>query len=217
MDVSPSQIERARAIMLAAAIAFDRGDTDNPITYVKPHWSELGFVLTATREQAEVLVRADRFSRIEKQRLDGMAYLVYLDMLMDFADPGSPTLLRQAFWMKTLVGYNSRVKELVVKRRWQEYEVVCGEYLEEARRTGSPVCMLRPLVRMAHAKLMTGNLDGCGHCLDEFDAAADAAPTGPGADLVPGDLTAAELAAGMRQEADELRRHLNEQLRRRRR
>jgi hypothetical protein len=73
VDVSSPQVERARAILLAAAIAFDRGDTDNPISYVKPHWGELGFVLTATRDQAEVLVRADLFSRTEKQRLDAMA------------------------------------------------------------------------------------------------------------------------------------------------
>jgi hypothetical protein len=39
-----------------------------------PHFDELAFLLSATREEAEVMVRADRFSRLEKRQLEGTAY-----------------------------------------------------------------------------------------------------------------------------------------------
>jgi hypothetical protein len=217
MAGTQAEIEQARAILLSAAIAFYEGKIDNPISFIEPHWGKLTFLLSATAEEAEVMVRADRFSRIEKNRLTGPDYLIYLDILMDFAEiGGSLTLLRQAFWMKTLIAYNSTIKEQVSKQRWREYRETSGEYLNEARRTESPVCLVRPLVRMAHALLMTGDLAGCERCLDEFDSAAELAPDGPGADLVPG-ITAAAWTAGMRREADELRRNLLEQVRRQRR
>ena len=214
MAATQAQIEQARAILLSAAIGFYEGKIDNPISYIKPHWGKLAFLLSATPGEAEVMVRADRFSRTEKNRLTGPDYLIYLDILMDFADVGdSLTLLRQAFWMKMLIAYNGTIKDQISNHRWREYEETCTEYLSEARRTKSPVCLVRPLVRTAHALLMTGDLTGCERCLDEFDSAAELAPTGPGADLVPG-MTASEWTAGMRREADELRRHLLGRVRR---
>jgi hypothetical protein len=216
MAASQAQMERARAILLAAAIGYYKGEIDNPITAIRPHLDELAFLLSATQEEAEVMVRADRFSRIEKRQLDGMAYLVYLDILMDLGDVGgSEILLRRAFWMKTLIAYNSRVKDLMDRRRWQQYEEVCAEYLEGARRTNSPICLLRPLVHMAHAHLMTGDLAGCERLLDEFDSLVGRAATGVGADLVPG-MTAAEWAANQHREAYAVRLLLQKQQRRRR-
>lgn len=209
-------MERARAILLAAAIGYDKGEIDNPITFIKPRLGELAFLLSATKEEAEVMVRVDRFNRVEKRQLDGMAYLVYLDILMDLAEVGgSETLSRQAFWMKTLIAYNSRIKDLVARRRWQEYKEVCAEYLEGARRTNSPICLLRPLVQMAHAQLMTGDLAGCERHLDEFDSLVGRAAAGAGADLVPG-MTAAEWAANQHREAYAVRLLLQKQQRRRR-
>ena len=79
MSVTQAQIEQARAILLSAAIAFYEGKIDNPISFIKPHWGKLTFLLSATAEEAEVMVRADRFSRIEKNRLTGPDYLIYLD------------------------------------------------------------------------------------------------------------------------------------------
>jgi hypothetical protein len=208
MSATQAQIEQARAILLSAAIAFYEGKIDNPTRYLDPHWGKLGFLLSATAEEAEVMVRADRFSRTEKSRLEGPDYLIYLDILMVIGEIGdSITLLRQAFWMKTFIAYTGTIEEQVSKRHWRDYEATCRKYLREARRTGSPVCLIRPLVRLAHALLMTGDLTGCARCLDEFDTTAELAPDGPGADLVPV-ITAAEWTARMRREADELRQVL---------
>jgi len=212
MAASQGEIERARAILLAAVIAYHRGEIDNPVSYVEPHLRELAFLLSASREEAEAMVRADRFGRIEKRQIDHRDFLVYLDLLMHFAEVGgSQALLWQAFWVKTLIFYDGTIKDLIANRRWQEYEEFCGRYLEDARRMNAPVYLLRPLVRAALAKLVTGDLKACLRHLDELDAVADVAVDGPGADFVAG-TTAEELTAWARQEADVLLRNIQELL-----
>lgn len=174
-----------RGLFLSAAREYENNKSEYRKKEISPfqlldldaHMDKIVLLRNVSKQQVDELVFPNRFSEAEKQLCcDGMVYLTYLDMLRICAGTiESTTLLQGAFWGDTLVRYNSQLKSLAENKEWRDYNTLTTQYLEEARETKAAICLIRALVKAAHAKLMLGDRPTCRAYLDEFDRTVGAA------------------------------------------
>lgn len=163
-----------RRLFLAASQESEKKNVNNPFTLLDDNVLEKISSVGSnefSKTQIDELVWPHTFPEADKQLCeDGMVYVTYLQMLSAFADMiGSIALMQGAFWGKTLVLYNSQLKSLADDRKWRDYDEFTTQYLGEARETRAAMCIIRPLVKSAHAKIMLGDRKTARQYLDEFD------------------------------------------------
>lgn len=162
-----------RKLLLSLAIKIQKGEIDQPFKAMSPDdISKISALVLITKEQVDELVKANQFPPQELRLCQDnpLIYIDYLGLLMFVATPIKARILIQgAFWFKSTLLYYSQLENLVNKKDWQSYDDMTADYLDDARTTESNICLMRALVKAAHAKLMRGDRRTCREYLSEFD------------------------------------------------
>ncbi len=165
-----------RAALIRAAIEFcRRDDVKTPFDLVPPNMTS-DLVRNLTPDEVGALVWPDRFLPEESQAFSGNtdALLTYIQMLETIAEIvaeqlDTRALLQGVFWLEATLVYRSSLNSLIENRAWAQVEHATSEYLDLARKTGSSLALLEPLVKHALAQLMLNKRQACKSLLDEFD------------------------------------------------